>query len=169
MSTRDPNITIAAARQEDYDALFRMFEHLHEFNASLNERFELADDWEEVLHARIEWEREQTHNAIWIAWVAGQPAGFLMIEEHEGSPLFAQRHWAEITGIYVDRAYRGTNVSHDLIGHAYDWAADRNLSDIRLFVTANNTRARAFYETEGFTHIQEIWSRAVSSRGQRSN
>ncbi len=164
MLTRDPNIAILPARHEDIDVLVRMFEHLHEFNASLNERFELAENWEAILRAKIDRESHLEQNANWIAWVAGTPAGFLMIEEHEGSPLFAQRHWAEITGIYVDRSFRGTAVPHDLIACAYDWAAERDLSDIRLFVTANNSRARAFYETEGFTHIQEIWSKIIPPR-----
>ena len=164
MLTRDPTITIAPARAEDLRVLLRMFGNLHEFNASLNERFELAPNWEGILRDKLERECDLDHSATWIAWVGGTAAGFLMIEEHEGSPLFAQRHWAEITGIYVDRAFRGTDVSHDLIACAYEWAAARDLSDIRLFVTANNSRARAFYETEGFAHIQEIWSRTIPPR-----
>lgn len=163
LSVRNPHIDIAEGTYADCDQLVRMFERLHEFNASLNEQFELATNWEPMLRHQLEVTHGGDDTAIWIARVDGNAAGFLMVKQHHGSPLFAQQHWAEITGIYVERQYRGTDVSHRLIARAYEWAAARHLDDMRLYVTANNDRARAFYEAEGFTHIQEIWSRTILS------
>ena len=159
---------IARATYDDCDDLVRMFEHLHDFNASLNEQFKLADNWEPVLRHSLEMMHGEDRTAIWIARVDGRSAGFLMIEQHLDSPIFARQRWAEITAIYVGPDFRGTSVSHNLIGHAYEWAAERGLDDIRLYVTANNDRARAFYEAEGFTHIQEIWSRPIVPNDERS-
>lgn len=161
--------SISRATYADCDDLVRMFERLHDFNASLNEQFRLADNWEPVLRHSLETMHGEDRTAIWIARVDGKPAGFLMVEQHLGSPIFEHQRWAEITGIYVDREFRGTSISHNLIGHAYEWAAERGLRDIRLYVTSNNDRARAFYEAEGFTHIQEIWSRPVVPDGDRGD
>ena len=162
LPSRDPAISIKPATLDDIDELVRMFAHLHAFNASLNEQFELAGNWEAMLRHQLEATHGEERTAIWIAWQDGLPAGLLMVEEQHGSPLFAQRRWAEITGIFVEREHRGTDVSHNLIARAYDWASSRKLDDIRLYVTTNNDRARAFYESEGFTHIQEIWSRPIT-------
>ncbi len=158
--------TITSATRMDIDELVRMFEHLHQFNASLNEQFTLAEDWEQVLRQQLQSSHGEKHTAIWIARVSDIAAGFIMVEQRHGSPLFAQQHWAEISGIYVEPASRGSDVSHCLITHAYDWAAERGLDDIRLYVTANNDRARAFYQTEGFLHIQEVWTRPIGSEGE---
>lgn len=160
---QNSSTTISAATRMDVDELVRMFEHLHQFNASLNVRFELAEDWERVLRDELQATHGEEHTAIWLARVNDTAAGFVMVEQRQGSRLFAQLHWAEIIGIYVEPRYRGSDVSHCLITQAYEWAEERGLDDIRLYVTATNDRARAFYRTEGFVHIQEIWTRAIGS------
>lgn len=161
MQTSESGTGIARATRDDIEDLVRMFGNLHRFNASLDDRFELAKNWEVVLREQLDETCGQDDTAIWLARASETPAGFLMVKDQQGSPLYAHQHWVEITAIYVEKEFRGTGISHQLIDQANTWALDRDVDDIRLYVTANNDRARNFYESAQFEHIQEIWSRAV--------
>jgi GNAT superfamily N-acetyltransferase len=147
---------IAAVTREEVAVIKSLFFKLHLYNAGLDPRFALAEDWERHLTARIEHALDGQDHLALLARVAGQPAGFLLAAVHIDDPLWRYREWAEVEALYVERAWRGTGLADELLGRAFDWAAQRDLTAVQLYVTASNTRAISFYERQGFHAAQAV-------------
>jgi GNAT superfamily N-acetyltransferase len=147
---------IAPVAREGVAEVKRLFLKLHRYNANLDPRFALAEDWERHFTALIEHALiGQDHLAL-LARDQGRPAGFLLAAVHRGSPLWRHREWAEVEALYVERSWRGTGLADDLLGRAFDWAASLGLPAVQLYVTASNTRAVSFYERMGFHPAQSV-------------
>ncbi|NJO81389.1 MAG: GNAT family N-acetyltransferase [Blastochloris sp.] len=150
-------IMLRAARDDEFWAVACLFGALHRFNAGLDRRFRLADGWE----ARLQTHFARTHNApgaLWLlAWCADEPVGLLLMEAHSDSPLFAERHWAELVALYVAPRQRGTDLGQRLVAIGMRWAADHGFDRVQLYVSAGNARAKHFYARCGLYPTQEIW------------
>jgi GNAT superfamily N-acetyltransferase len=147
---------IAPVGREELAEIKRLFLKLHLYNADLDPRFALAEDWERHFAARIERALLGWDHLALLARDQGRPAGFLLAAAHRDSPLWRHREWAEVEALYVERPWRGTGLADDLLGRAFDWAADLGLSAVQLYVTASNTRAIRFYERQGFRSAQAV-------------
>ncbi len=157
-----PSIIINAATPKDTVEVIRLFGELHHFNASLDPRFELADNWRQLVETYIE-QMQQSQDSAWLlARHDHQTIGFVLVEVHIESPLYRHRRWAEIVGLYVVPEYRGSNVAHLLMDHAYDWALQHKLRIMQLYVTSTNERAQSFYRKQGFADSQLIMRRALT-------
>jgi len=148
---------LAPAGPADYNAAAGLFAALHQHNAALDRRFALADDWERLFREHFE-RTVGDPGALWLlAWHGQQPAGLLLMEAHHDSPLFRERHWAELVALYVAPEYRSAGLARRLVRTAYAWAAEHGFDRIQLYVTACNDGARGFYRRSGFRPTQEIW------------
>jgi GNAT superfamily N-acetyltransferase len=58
---------------------------------------------------------------------------------------------AHLWQLFVRRAYWGSGAARALMAAAVDAAAERGYDRMRLFAAAGQTRARRFYEREGWT------------------
>lgn len=155
-------IEINPATPADASEAIRLFGELHRFNTSLDQRFALADGWEQLVEEYLVQLRE-AEDSIWLlARHEGNAVGFVLVETHTDSPLYRHRRWAEIVGLYVDPAYRGSHVAQLLMEHAYDWAMRHNFRVMQLYVTAANHPARRFYEKQGFGTSQMIMRRTLT-------
>ena len=150
-------LRLMPARLDEFEAVATLFEALHRSNAALDARFALADTWRPMLHEHF----LRTHadqGALWLlAWANQEPVGLLLLEAHLDSPLFQQRHWAELVALYVAPAYRGTGLAQRLIREAMTWASQHGFDRLQLYVTATNRQAKALYQRCGFHLVQEIW------------
>ena len=116
----------------------------------------------EVAAARRRLERlaDDPAGQVLIAEVAGQASAWLhvaAVHTLESEP------YAEIVGLVVDAARRGTGVGAALVGAAIDWAAARGLAEIRVRSNVVRERAHHFYERLGFraTKAQKVFRRTV--------
>lgn len=150
-------ITIQAAAPEDEWAVRSLFGMLHATNAALEPRFALAADWPRRLVDRLAHERATGSGLTLLAWAGPEPVGLAMVASNPGEPMFRHPGWAELTAFYVTSELRGTGVADRLFAAARDWAQARQIREIRLYVTASNTRARRFYASAGLRPLQEIW------------
>lgn len=147
----------APARLEDFEVVMTLFDALHQYNASFNEKFALASNWREVFYEHF-MHTAHSDSALWLlARIEDQPTGLLILEEHCDSPLFQHRRWVELVALYVDPAFRGTGLAQHLMKEAQTWAQAHGATSMQLYVTAQNERARAFYRHCGWHPIQEIW------------
>ncbi|NJP04391.1 MAG: GNAT family N-acetyltransferase [Chloroflexaceae bacterium] len=157
-------VYLAQAEKDHFDAVATLFEALHQYNASLDPRFALADGWRPLLYDHFV-QTYQHPRALWLlAWADEQPIGLLLVEAHHDSPLFRYRHWAELVALYVVPAYRGLNLAEHLVFQATEWAAARGFDRIQLYMTAHNEPARRFYHRCGFQPVQEILRLDVQPR-----
>jgi GNAT superfamily N-acetyltransferase len=150
-------LTIRAADPASDAEVRRMFGRLHGFNASLDHRFALAEGWEAVLDAHLSRERREGNGVTWLADWDGDPAGMLIVAGHADSPLYLDRHWAEVLALYVEPEYRGLGVGQALAAEAASWAITHGYDRLQLHVTAANAAAQSFYARSGFRLVQEIW------------
>ena len=109
------------------------------------------EGWHEVHAGRVPMALEQARlsrpfedlavdhlEAISVAEVGGEVAGFVSVHE------------SEVQHLYVDRRFRGTTVAASLLAHAERQVAGSH-SSAWLAVVAPNERARRFYERHGWT------------------
>lgn len=156
-------VHIRPADPTDAADAIRLFGALHQHNTQLDPHFVLAEGWEQLVEEYLR-ESQQADESVWLlACDNGTAIGFVLVEVHTDSPLYRHRRWAEIVGLYVDPAYRGTIVAHTLMEHAYAWAIDHHLRIMQLYVTATNEPAQRFYSKQGFDTSQVIMRRRCSS------
>jgi GNAT superfamily N-acetyltransferase len=151
-------VAVLGAAETDEWAVRALFRDLHAFNATLEARFALGDDWERLLAEHLAGERASGTGSTLLAWDEDGPVGLAMVAAHTDSPLFRHRRWAELTALHVVPRARGTGVAGILLAAARVWAEQRGFGELRLYVTASNERARRFYARSGFRPIQEIWT-----------
>lgn len=156
-------LEIRVARNADYEQVAGLFGALHHFNAQLDSRFALAENWRELLRLHLEQNEDEAEDLWLLAYLDGRPVGLLLMEEHRDAPIFQHRYWAEVVALYVDEAGRGAGVARALLVHGYQWALARGLHCIQLYVTASNERARNFYQKEGFVETQAIMRKLLGS------
>ncbi len=150
-------ITFRLASAEDDGAVRQLFGELHAFNAALDERFALADGWEQILFEHLEHVRRTGYGMTMLAWEDAEPVGLIMMGVHSDSRLFRYRHWAELLAIYAVSAVRKTPVARHLLDAGKAWAHFQGYERVQLYVTTSNHHARHFYEQAGFRSVQEIW------------
>lgn len=157
MTVDTKSLTIRAATAEDTWAVRKLFKGLHDFNASLDARFSLAEGWERYLDEHLKREWNGARSLTLIAWEGERPIGLLMLAGYSDSPLFQYRHWAEILALFIDPEVRGGMLALRFVRMAKSWAKDHGYERIQLYVTATNERAKRFYEKCQFEPVQEIW------------
>jgi ribosomal protein S18 acetylase RimI-like enzyme len=157
------NWRICHAQAADIAALKEMFHRLHAFNAALDPRFALSDEWESHFDAALEHALQGTSLCL-IAYEANadRPIGFILGTVHCDSGMWRYHEWVEVEALYVDDAWRGSGPAEGLLTHACDWAASIGQSAIQLYVTASNERAIRFYQHEGFGETQAIMRKVLA-------
>lgn len=141
--------------------MHQLFGALHSFNAELDPRFALADDWEHILSEHLAYVRATGHGCTLLAWQETRPVGLLMMGTHSDTPLFRYRHWAELLALYSVPAVRGTGLADQLVALGIAWARAQGYQRVQLYVTGSNERAKRFYTRMGFRPVQEIWRREL--------
>jgi ribosomal protein S18 acetylase RimI-like enzyme len=91
-----------------------------------------------------------------VAEADGEIAGFIMVVEDE------------LEQIYVASAYRGAGVANTLLAEAERQVAAAGYGEAWLAVVAGNTRARKFYERQGWKDEGPFVYEARSEEGSIS-
>ena len=93
--------------------------------------------------------------AQFVAEVDGEWAGTATVlvrptgtTDHTGRTVYVAR--ADVVGVFVRRAHRGSGVIDALLDVAAEWAAGLGFSRLTLDVHADNARAQAAYRRSGF-------------------
>lgn len=91
-------------------------------------------------------------NALFLACDKATVLGWLEIRAEES---LETGRIAEIVGLVVDEAARGRGVGSALIERARAWAAEHNLTRLRVHTNVIRTDAAAFYTRTGFREIKQ--------------
>jgi len=154
-------IHLVPASRHDYPTVVALFQALHAYNASLDNHFALAENWEPLLREHF-YQTYDSSNSLWLlAKKSGQTVGLLIAAVHTDSPIFRYNHWVEVEALYVAPAYQGQGIARRLMAQAYTWAHQQGSNRIQLYVTATNVRAKTFYTQEGFAVSQEIQRKSL--------
>jgi len=88
-----------------------------------------------------------------IAAIDGEPVGYAQIEVSEPPACVAATRPIELVRFYVDAAWHGRGISHELMREVLARAADRGHDTLWLGVWDKNGRAISFYEKWGFAVV----------------
>jgi ribosomal protein S18 acetylase RimI-like enzyme len=148
---------LCIASPTEFEIVATLFAELHQYNASLDAHFALAEGWRDLLEEHFQ--RTYTlPSALWLlAWVNDLPAGLLILEHHLDSPFFRHHAWIELVALYVRPVYRGMGLAQHLMREGSLWARAHGVACMQLYVTTTNESARAFYRKCGWKPVQEIW------------
>jgi GNAT superfamily N-acetyltransferase len=97
---------------------------------------------------RFELIAERSDTRLFVADENGRVVGWIHVQ---AASLLECDARAEIWGLVVDRASRGSGVGRRLVQAAEDWARDRGLNSIALRSNQRRTDAQAFYQHLGYT------------------
>jgi ribosomal protein S18 acetylase RimI-like enzyme len=87
-----------------------------------------------------------------IAETNNEIAGFVTLQVHrvEQTPRMRGRRFVMIENMAIDPLHRRRGIGRALLRAAEDWAAQRSIAVLQLFVWEFNDAAVHFYESEGF-------------------
>jgi len=91
-------------------------------------------------------------STILIAETNNEILGFVTLVVHQvkQSPRFRERRFVMIDNMAVDPLHRRRGIGRALLRAAEDWAVQRGIAVLQLFVWDFNDAAARFYESEGF-------------------
>jgi GNAT superfamily N-acetyltransferase len=102
----------------------------------------------EVERGDDHWHNRIARGGTFLAFIPGlgasEPVG--LIGGYQEDPVTV-----ELVSMYVRPRARGHGAGEALVAAVIDWAARRNATSVRLWVTETNPHARALYERLGFT------------------
>ena len=109
-------------------------------------------DYEENLHKPLSyWEERLNENAEaqakFVAEQSGQLIGMAGIFRSMSKKSY---HSADLVGVYVKPEWRGKNISEMLIRACLNWAAEKNITIVKLGAVTDNLPAIRVYERCGF-------------------
>lgn len=120
----------------------------------------LTDDYRESWLAWVDRCVADEERCVTVAVDEGNVVGYVFLLPERLAFIWDA---AVVNELYVAPAHRGTGVADDLMGAAFDVAADQELplDRVVLDVDPANERARAFYERHGFERWGEMVARPV--------
>lgn len=100
---------------------------------------------------QVEKELQDNDDFYFIAFINGNPAGYIRMKEEVSDVEIINRHKGiELKRIYVLKEYHSKKIGAALMNFALDFATEKNYELIWLGVWEHNERARAFYNKFGF-------------------
>jgi len=114
--------------------------------AFLSTLAEAQNDSAEVMRAQL----ADPGTRYFGAFIDGMLAGFL---RYVRPMRMARRHTAEVHSVHVGTDHRGQRVARQLLLAAFAAARAEGIESLSLTVLADNTAARALYESLGFSVI----------------
>ncbi len=95
-----------------------------------------------------QFEKSQAVQETFLAEVAGQAIGMGCLRL--ASPLGGGAHHAEVTELYVDKAYQDQGVEQAMLTHLESHAAQKGATQISLLTGLKNTAAQSRYQALGY-------------------
>ena len=105
--------------------------------------------------------REEPSDVFVVMGTDGSLEGMLSCFEEENTPYFYPPKYARIQTPFVRPEARGRGLMPRLLDAAYRWARERELTEVRLFVSAMADQANRLAEEHGFEAIAVIRRRSI--------
>lgn len=142
---------IRQARQEDADAIARMWEDLVRYHHMIDSDLpDTAPNGGRVYAHRITDRLNDTHTRVLVAEEDGRVVGYVLGVIVDLVPeMFAQEDGGFLADIYVDEAYRGGGVGRALVEALSEWFQERGVRYFEWYVASHNEAGRAFWRAVG--------------------
>lgn len=110
-----------------------------------------VEDWQGLTDD--EWRRRLSANAVFVAFVDGEPVGIMGLMPQSSSKA---RHRATVIMVYVRQSMRGKGLASKLLSVLAAHASGQGIRQLELTVSATNPNAIALYQRAGFTEFGRI-------------
>jgi ribosomal protein S18 acetylase RimI-like enzyme len=154
------DISIRTATPDDYDALCGILQEIDALH-----KLQLPDVFRD--YPKPIWPKKflietlkDKDKALFLAERGGRMVGFLraLIRTTPDLPFLIERRFAFIDTLVVTESARRTGVGKALMERVHHWAAEKNLTQVRLNVWEFNEGAVQFYEKLGYvSKTREMW------------
>jgi ribosomal protein S18 acetylase RimI-like enzyme len=159
---------VSAARTDvdGLGALAPLWVELHRHHREVSPYPALVADAEVSWSRRLHWYRRLlAEGASYLTATddAGRLIGYAMVALESGpDETFAvEGGIAEVVSLVVTRDQRSAGLGRALLRAAEGIARDRGFDTIKIAVMAGNTRAQAFYETNGYSAVEHVLYRRL--------
>ena len=99
---------------------------------------------QEASFTAAQWRRRLRAHAQFAALIGSRPVGLIGAQLENAETVYLYSLW-------LDPVARGHGLARPLVAAAVDWARELRARTVKLRVAADNTVARAVYESLGFT------------------
>jgi RimJ/RimL family protein N-acetyltransferase len=99
---------------------------------------------QEASFTAAQWRHRLRDHAQFVALTDERPVGLIGAQQEHSDSVYLYSMW-------LDPSARGQGLAKPLVSAAVDWARAQRARTVRLRVAADNTKARAIYESLGFT------------------
>jgi ribosomal protein S18 acetylase RimI-like enzyme len=142
-------ITIEECR--DKKVLADMNEEVQSLHVTLFPDLFKFYDWKEVA-GFFEWSLNQKDWKHFVAYSGEEPIGMIVVEKRkfENNPFRKDSEVIYIHQISIRKDYQRKGVGAQLVGNLRERAAREGVNRIELDVWSENTKAKAFFESQGF-------------------
>ncbi len=116
------------------------------------EQFWGYTDW---AFSQEQWQQELTdeRNAFHVAWVEGQPAGYIKLSHGQEPASLSDQSLLEVGRLYVDAPFHGRGIAQQLMDLAHEVGKDQGFDGLWLVVWQQEGRALSFYRKNGFEPV----------------
>ena len=139
------SIDVKIADVENFEALVRLY---YEFWSELRDKQGCRAEKIDEIRASVKCYLVDSKNAIFLAFVNGEAAGFVKVSERESC------FWAE--ELYVKPNYRRMGVGKALMNHVERYVQERGENYIYAMVSPQNKSALLFLKTLGYDILNTI-------------
>ncbi len=143
-------LEILRATEEDVPAIVALWHELAEHHSVLDAGFALTPDADTHWRKHLEERMAKPDEAVYVAFVHGVPAGFIMVRPVPQVPVFVQRRVAQITDLGVAAPMRRRGIATALWKRARSWCRAKRYQSVDLDVVIVNDPAAAFWQRMGF-------------------
>jgi len=157
-----PRTTVRRATLDDLDEILALWAHyirVHRANPAYRNMPHDALPQRRALFA--DHIRGDGSDVFVVMGADGSLEGMLSCFEEENAPYFHPPRYARIQTPYVRPEARGRGHLNLLLDEAYRWARERELTEVRFFVSAMADLANQLAEEHGFEAIAVIRRRAI--------
>lgn len=134
----------ATGRQSFYDAFHSIFIRKDELQKYLDTNYDVF---------KLRNSIENSNSLFFVAYDDNKPIGFAKLKQQSKHQQIQSARQVELQKIYVLKEYHGTGVSQTLLNKVLDTASELQPEIVWLNVHVGNTKARRFYEKNGFSVV----------------
>lgn len=147
------NISIRKATKEDYEGLCTVIEALDMLHAENLPSIFQQPQKPARPESFIENVLEDEKHAMFVAVYNTTIIGFIhvCVLRAPFAPVFVQREYGEIQGLYVGKKFRHFGIGQKLMEVAHKWVRLQGITEVELNVYEFNKYAAAFYEKLGYS------------------
>lgn len=147
------NIIIRKAILEDLKFIqelnYKLFDlEYNNFDPALNMEWTFSKIGEDYFRELI------GKNTVWVAVDDNKVIGYLAGSIDDEKPAYVTKSLAELENFFIDEGHRRQGIGKKLLQEFKNECIEQGIEEIKVIASAKNTKAREFYQNNGFEEFE---------------